>query len=127
MKFLKFFLLVFGLSAPFWVLGAVAKELTNSLPVKLPISALMAVCLLAAALILRKQESKDGGGKELVKRIFDGEKVTDKRWYLLLIFLMPASTESGLARPDRAGGHLNLFDPGTAAGEVNKKPDQLPE
>ena len=64
MKFLKFFLLVFGLSAPFWVLGAVAKELTNRLPVKLPISALMAVCLLAAALILRKQESKHGGGKE---------------------------------------------------------------
>lgn len=91
MKLLKFFLLVFGLSVPFWVLGAVAKELTQSLPVKLPISALMAVCPLAAALILRQKE-KPGGGKELVKRVFDGENVKDKRWYLLIIFLMPVIT-----------------------------------
>ncbi len=34
---LKFFLLVFVLSIPFWMLGAVAPDFTEILPIKLPI------------------------------------------------------------------------------------------
>jgi hypothetical protein len=46
----QFFLLVFALSIPFWLLGFIVKNVTKTLPIKLPISALMAVC----PLILRQ-------------------------------------------------------------------------
>jgi len=89
MKSIKFFLLVFALSIPFWILGTTAREFTKSLPVKLPISALMAVCPALAALLLVAKESKLRGVQALLKRVFDGKKVRDKRWFLLIIFLMP--------------------------------------
>lgn len=92
MKSLKFFLLVFGLSVPFWILGAMAPALTRNLPIKLPVSALMAVCPALAALMLVGKERKLRGVQEVVKRVFDGGKVEDKRWYLPLVFLMPAVT-----------------------------------
>ncbi|WP_310394219.1 type II CAAX endopeptidase family protein [Hymenobacter sp.] len=92
MKSIKFFLLVFILSIPFWILGAAAPELTRSLPVKLPISALMAICPALAALLLVNKESGPRGVKELVRGVFDHEKIKDKKWYLLIIFLMPAIT-----------------------------------
>ena len=66
-----------------------ARELTKSLPIKLPISALMAVCPGLAALLLVAKESKLRGVQELLKQVFDGKKVRDKRWFLSIIFLMP--------------------------------------
>ncbi|MBC7921007.1 MAG: CPBP family intramembrane metalloprotease [Ferruginibacter sp.] len=92
MKSLKFFLLVLVLSIPFWILGAVAEDLTKILPVKLPLSALMAFCPLFAALILVYEESKLRGVKDLLKRVFDGKKIRQKKWYLPIIFLMPVIT-----------------------------------
>ena len=92
MKSIKFFLLVFALSVPFWILGETAGELTKSLPIKLPISSLMAVCPALAALLLVAKENKLRGVKQLVKQVFDGQKVSDRRWYLVIIFLMPALT-----------------------------------
>jgi hypothetical protein len=56
----KFFLLVIVLSIPFWILGAMADDLTKFLPVKLPISSLMAFCPLLAAIILVYKEGKLG-------------------------------------------------------------------
>lgn len=92
MKSIRFFLLVFALSIPFWILGATAKEFTKSLPVKLPISALMAICPALAALLLVAKENGLRGVKKLVQSVFDHEKIKDKRWYVLIVFLMPALT-----------------------------------
>ena len=92
MKPLKFFLLVFALSIPFWILGATAKDLTHSLPVKLPISALMAICPALAALLLVAKESGLRGVKTMLNSVFDQAKIKDKKWYGLIVFLMPAIT-----------------------------------
>ena len=83
---LKFFLLVFVLSIPFWILGAVAADFTEILPIKLPISALMTFCPLIAAAILVYKERKFQGVKELLKLTFDFEKIKDKKWYLPIVF-----------------------------------------
>ena len=114
MKSLKFFLLVGILSIPFWMLGAINQELTKSLPIKLPISALMAVCPALAALLLVAKESKLRGVQELLKRVFDGKKVRDKRWFLLIVFLMPvvmllAYGLMQLAGPPLPEAHISLL------------------
>jgi len=85
----KFFLLVFLLSIPFWIMGAVTKDLTKILPIKLPISALMTFCPLLAAAILIYKEQKIHGVKELLKLSFDFQKIKDKKWYIPVIWLMP--------------------------------------
>ena len=86
---LKFFLLVFVLSIPFWILGVVAPDFTEILPIKLPISALMTFCPLIAAAILVYKERKFQGVWELLKLSFDFKKIKDKKWYLPIVFLMP--------------------------------------
>jgi uncharacterized protein len=50
----RFFLLVFALSLPFWLVGAVAERrgFQPGLPMNLPVSSLMAVCPLVAAVVL---------------------------------------------------------------------------
>ena len=86
---INFFLLVFTLSIPFWLLGYLATDLTKILPIKLPISALMTFCPLLAASILVYKKQKMQGVKELLKQAFDYPKITDKRWYLPLVLLLP--------------------------------------
>jgi len=86
---LKFFLLVFVLSIPFWILGFIYNDVTNSLPVKLPISALMTFCPLIAAAILVYKGRKMQDVTELLKRSFDFAKIKDKKWYIPIVFLMP--------------------------------------
>jgi membrane protease YdiL (CAAX protease family) len=86
---LKFFLLVFLLSIPFWILGAMTKDLTKILPIKLPISALMTFCPLLAAVILVYKEQKIHGVKKLLRLSFDFRKIKDKKWYIPVVFLMP--------------------------------------
>ena len=49
---LMFFLLLFVISIPFWVIGAVAENVAKMLPINLPVSALMFVCPITAALLL---------------------------------------------------------------------------
>ena len=48
---LTFFVLVFALSLPFWLLGPIAEHFIR-LPFNLPVSALQFVCPIIAALIL---------------------------------------------------------------------------
>jgi len=86
---LKFFLLVLLLSIPFWILGAMAVDLTKILPIKLPISALMTFCPLLAATILVYEQRKMLGVKELLELAFDFKKITDKKWYIPIVFVMP--------------------------------------
>ena len=86
---INFFLLVFALSIPFGILGYVATDLTKILPIKLPISALMAFCPLFAATLLVYKKQKMQGVKALLKQAFDYPKIKDKRWYLPLVLLLP--------------------------------------
>ena len=89
LKSIQFFLLVFVLSIPFLILGMIVKGVTETLPIKLPISALMAVCPFVAAAILVYKKQKIQGVKELLKQAFDFKKITDKKWYIPIVFLMP--------------------------------------
>jgi uncharacterized protein len=83
---LKFYILVFVLSIPFWLFGSMS---TKWLPMNLPVSALMFFCPSLAALILTYREDGVGGIKRLLKRVFDYKRIRQKTWYLPIIFLMP--------------------------------------
>ena len=83
---MRFFPLVFALSAPFWLLGALTDA--QLLP-GLPLSALGAVCPLMAALVLVYAERKRAGVSELLKRSFDYGRIR-AAWCLPIILLMPA-------------------------------------
>jgi len=87
---LKFFVLVFVCSIPFWLLGALVGDITKAIKINLPISSLMLVCPITAALILTYGEDKSKGVKRLLARVFDYKKIKHKIWYLPVILLMPA-------------------------------------
>ena len=84
---LKFFVLVFALSIPFWLIGAVTN--LQLLP-GLSVSALGAFCPMVAALVLVHREDKAAGVTELLKRSFDFKRIRARRWYLPILLLMPA-------------------------------------
>ena len=83
---LTFFALVFGLSIPFWLLGA-ATDL-QWMP-GLSVSVLMAFCPMAAALVLVYRENKAAGLTELMARSLDFKRIKAKRWYVPILLLMP--------------------------------------
>jgi membrane protease YdiL (CAAX protease family) len=83
---LKFFLLVFALSLPFWLAGALTP--VQLLP-GLPISSLMFVCPVTAALIFVYRENKTAGVTELLKRSFDYTRIRAMIWYAPIILMMP--------------------------------------
>ena len=105
-----FFLLVFALSLPFALLGAVSRV---QLYPGIPISALGFVCPLAAAAILTWRKRGGAGVAALLSRVFDWRRIRRKFWLVPVLFLMPAVTlasyglmrvtESALAPP-----HLGL-------------------
>ncbi|GGO81557.1 hypothetical protein GCM10012289_70810 [Nonomuraea cavernae] len=80
---------MFALSIPFWIFGAVAPDLSGYLPMNLPVSSLMFLCPLVAALILTYREKGRSGVWELLRRTFDARRVKRGRWYVPLVFLMP--------------------------------------
>lgn len=80
-----FFGLVFGLSIPFWVMGGGQLPL----PVDLPVSALILVNPVLAALMLSYWRAGPAGAKELLKKAFDYRAIKDWRWYLLALGLAP--------------------------------------
>jgi membrane protease YdiL (CAAX protease family) len=83
---LKFFLLVFALSIPVWLIGAVTP--VQLLP-GLPVSSLNVFCPLIAASILVYREDKTTGVTELLKRSFDYRRIRAKVWYIPTVLLMP--------------------------------------
>jgi membrane protease YdiL (CAAX protease family) len=85
---LIFFISVFALSIPFWLIGALA-ERGLPVPMNLPVSALSFVCPTIAALFLVYRENKVDGIKELLKRTFNYKKIKKKIWYLPIFFLLP--------------------------------------
>lgn len=84
---LTFFLLVFVLALPFWLLGALVTHVP--LPINLPVSALQFVCPMIAAFTLVSREEKPGGIKRLLKRVFDVKRIKHKIWYVPIILLNP--------------------------------------
>jgi CAAX protease family protein len=83
---LKYFLLVFGLTIPFWVLGVFMG--IQLLP-GLPVAALATFCPAIAAAILMYQENKAAGVIALLKRALDFQRVHAKIWYAPTLLLMP--------------------------------------
>ena len=83
---LKFFLLVFALSVPFWLAGA--STTLQFLP-GLPVSSLSCFCPVTAALIFVYREDKTAGVTELLKRSFDYKRIAAKIWYAPIILLNP--------------------------------------
>ncbi len=83
---LGFFLLVFALSIPFWLAGALT---TLQLLPGLPVSSLMFFCPVTAALIFVYRENKTAGVTELLKRSFDYKRIRAKVWYAPIVLLRP--------------------------------------
>jgi membrane protease YdiL (CAAX protease family) len=83
---LKFFLLVFALSIPLWLIGAVTP--LQLLP-GLPVGSLNVFCPLIAASILVYREDKTTGVTELLKRSFDYRRIRAKVWYVPTVLLNP--------------------------------------
>jgi membrane protease YdiL (CAAX protease family) len=81
-----FFLLVFALSIPAWLVGAVTG--LQLLP-GLPVSSLAAFSPSIAAAILVYKENKTAGVTELLKRSFDYKRIRAKAWYAPIILLVP--------------------------------------
>lgn len=84
-----FFILLIALSVPFWLAGFVV-ERSLPLPMGLPVSALMVVCPLAAAVILAYREGGRKGLNGLFAKIFDFTGIRPPGWYIPIVFLMPA-------------------------------------
>ena len=97
---LLFFLLVFGISAIFWSIGAVVEQLMPGLPGNLPFSSLMIVSPIIAGCYCTYKEDGLSGLKELLKRTFDYKKVERQIWYLPTLLLMPTvmGIEYGILR-----------------------------
>jgi membrane protease YdiL (CAAX protease family) len=87
---LIFFLLVFALSIPIWVIGPIVDQLLpEGMAINLPTSALMFVAPASAALILvRKQEGSEAA-KKLLKRAFGFRKIK-MAWYVPILLFWPA-------------------------------------
>jgi uncharacterized protein len=84
---LKFFILVYALTLPFWLIGAVTG--LQLLP-GVPVAALAACCPMLAAMILIYRENKTAGVIALLKRSFDFKRIKAEVWYVPILLLMPA-------------------------------------
>jgi len=84
---LKFFILIFLLTIPFWVLGAMSGiQLLSGVP----IAALAFVCPAIAATILECRENGTAGMRALLERSFDFDRIRVKAWYLPALLLYPS-------------------------------------
>lgn len=81
-----FFVGVFALSIPFWVVGAIAD--VELLP-GLPVSSLMIVAPLGSALILTYRERGGKGALALLRRSFDHRRIQSPGWYVLIVLIFP--------------------------------------
>jgi membrane protease YdiL (CAAX protease family) len=82
-----FFGLILALSLPFWVAGALVP--VDKLPIKLPISALMAVNPTIAALILIWRANGSSGTKQFLKRALAVHRLRPRRWFAVSFLIMP--------------------------------------
>jgi uncharacterized protein len=85
---LNFFLLLFGLSIPFWLIGSIydvqifgGNLKLFQLPLAMP---------MVAALILIYREKGKTGVLELLKRTYDFRKIKSKIWYFPILLIYPS-------------------------------------
>lgn len=83
----KFFLLVFGLSIPFWIIDLTMETKRTSLMNFSMIDIITAFIPLTVTYILVFKEEGRSGVNQLFKRVFDFARITKKTWYLPIIFL----------------------------------------
>ena len=84
---LKFFLLVFGLSIPFWIIDfMIDAKRTSSLNFSIIDIVTAFIPIIAGCILIYKEEGKSGVYK-LLKRIFDFARITKKIWYVPIILL----------------------------------------
>jgi membrane protease YdiL (CAAX protease family) len=82
-----FFVLVFALSIPFWVLGIIYP--IELLP-GLPMSAIGAFTPALAALVLTSHYDRLLGVPQLLRRTFDFNRIKGKNWFLVILLVNPA-------------------------------------
>lgn len=119
---LRFFLLVFALSVPFWWIGAITGL---QLMPGLSVSALAAFSPTAAALILLCRTNKTAGVTDLLWRSFDFKRIRSTRWFAPILLLMPCVSPvygshfdmrlGGLVMAFMAAGVVVLWGPNTLA------------
>ena len=98
---LRFFVLVFVLSAPIWLIEPRDWHITASVGTPL-----------VAALILVYREDGRAGTRRLLRRVFDQKRIKAEIWYVPVIFLQPAIYSW------KCGNH--------ARRHQNTRPDTLP-
>jgi uncharacterized protein len=83
---LKFFLIIYGLSIPLWIIELFID--VKGLPLNIPITDILAAFtpLIAATILVYKEAGKTGINR-LFKSIFDFNKIKKKVWYIPIIFL----------------------------------------
>jgi membrane protease YdiL (CAAX protease family) len=85
-----FFALVFILAAPLWLLGSLSDQgLAKDLGINLPLSALIFICPLLAAVILVYRDERLAGVMRLLQRIFDYQHIKPALWYAPIFLLLP--------------------------------------
>ena len=82
----KFFLLVYGLSIPLWIVERFVN--IKGLPLDIPAMEIFAAFtpLTVACILVHREEGK-GAVKKLLLRIFDFSRIRKKIWYVPIIFL----------------------------------------
>jgi uncharacterized protein len=85
---LKFFLLVFALSIPVWLIGGGPLPGPSNFPLTLNVLMQPFVPLIAASILVYREEGL-GGVRGLLRRAFDYRRIKDKAWYVPIIFLVP--------------------------------------
>ena len=86
---LKFFLLTYALATPLWVIGFFVE--VPGLPKNSHITDFgLAFCpLIAASILVYREEGGGGGVRRLLSRVFDHRRIRKKIWYVPIFFLMP--------------------------------------
>ena len=83
-----FFTLIYGLSAPFWILNLQMGP--SGLPDNLPVTDIGATLTpTITAAILRYREAGARGVRDLFHRAFDYRRIKDKRWLVAAVLIFP--------------------------------------
>ena len=85
---LKFFLLVFALTIPVWLIGGIPLPGPSRFPLTLNVLIQPFVPLIAALVLVHMEEGR-GGVRGLLKRTFDYRRIRNRKWYVPIIFLAP--------------------------------------
>ncbi len=84
---LKFFLIVFGISIPFWIIDLmIDAKRTSSLNFSIIDIVTAFIPIIAGCILIYQEEGFVGVGK-LFRRIFDYSRITKKIWYVPIILL----------------------------------------